>query len=82
MFKSIEDKIKEEMENNIGNRILEELRKKPIENSLLIFDLAYEKPERVEVCALDYKNILIGWKALGAFDASIRAESKEKVGKL
>jgi len=82
MFKTIEDKIREEKENNIGNRILEELRKKPIENSLLIFDLVHEKSERVEVYPLDSQNFLILWKCFEPPDALIRAESEEKLAKL
>ena len=82
MLKNIGERIAEEMENSIARKILHELEKEPIENSLLIFDMIDEKPERVEVYTLDPKNILMLWKGFKTPDASIRAESKENVEKL
>ena len=74
--------IADEIKYNIGSKILRELEKKPIENSLLIFDMTLEKPDRVEVFVEDYKNFLIFWKGFNTPDALIRAESEEKVEKL
>ena len=72
------------MYKTLGDKILEELEKNLIKNSLLIFDFAYERPERVEVFTLDPRNILILWKGFNDKppEALIKAESEEKVEEL
>jgi len=82
MLKTIGEKIAEEMENSLSRKILKELEARPVENSLLIFDMLYEKPERLEVYAIDPKNLLMLWKCFELPDATIIAESEKKVEKL
>lgn len=82
MLKTIGEKIADEMENGLSRKILKELERRPIDNALLIFDMLYEKPERVEVYATNPKNLLILWKCFELPDATIRAENKESVEKL
>lgn len=63
-------------------RIIEELEKKPIENSLLLYDLNHEKRERIELHPIDSRNFLLMWKAFKIPDVSIRTDSREKAEKL
>lgn len=70
------------MDRTVEEEVLSELEKDPIRNSLLIFDLRYEKSEAVKLHAFDSKNFMIIWDRLELPDATIRAESEKNVKEL
>ncbi len=81
-------------ETNICSKIVEELKKNPVENFLPLVDLTLEKSNNVEVYINgenvekgNYKNVLVLWKGFKVKgkrirDAFVVAESEEEVGKL